>query len=106
VSIGIDNYYGVAAKQSAGCHLSLIWVTGRNEVRSIGIASRELLVIDASENLRSGRVNVGLMIHDLRHCLTISTASALAFVIAAAIAALGEGKSRTTGACLPLAWMY
>jgi hypothetical protein len=48
VSVGVDDHYGIAVEQRTGRHLPLMGIVGRNEVRSIGVASGHAFIFDAS----------------------------------------------------------
>src|SRR5680860_398913 len=106
MSVGVDDHNGIAAEQRTGRHLPLMGIVGRDEVRPIGIASGQPFVLDPSENPLGGGIDVGVVAHDSCHCLTIPGASALAVLIAAAIASLEELNSRMAGAFFPPTRVY
>lgn len=69
MSIGVDDHDGIAVEQRTGCHLPLMWIVSRDEVRSIGIASRHTFIFDAGHPLGC-RIDVRVMTHDARHRLS------------------------------------
>ena len=103
--VGVDDHDGIAGEEGLRRHLALMGITGRDEVRAVGIASSQLLIADAGDHLLDGRVYVVHGHCSSLHLLTISGAPALALRIAAAIASLLDLNSKIVGGCLPPFWV-